>query len=154
MTDAPDHGPGVRVPPPVMVGLVLAAAWLLQRGIPVPLGPPLPELGALVIFAALGLLGWAVLVLVKAGNDPRPDKPDAALVEAGPFRFSRNPIYLGFLVAVAGFALRWGDLWGWIALLVSHLVLDRLVVAREEAYLATRFGEAFAAYRGRVRRWL
>lgn len=154
MTDAPDHGPGVRVPPPVMVGLVLAAAWLLQRVMPVPLGPPLPELGALVIFAALGLIGWAVLVLVKAGNDPRPDKPDAALVEAGPFRFSRNPIYLGFLVAVAGFALRWGDLWGWIALLVSHLVLDRLVVAREEAYLATRFGDAFAAYRGRVRRWL
>jgi protein-S-isoprenylcysteine O-methyltransferase Ste14 len=149
-----DHGPGVRLPPPVMVGGALAGGWGLQRLAPVPLGPPLPELGMAVIFAALALIGWALLVLVKAGNDPRPDKPDSSMVEAGPFRFSRNPIYLGFLVAVAGFALRWGDLWGWVALAASHLMLDRLVVAREEAYLATRFGAAYAAYRRRVRRWV
>lgn len=151
---APDHGPGVRLPPPVLVAGALAAAWLLQRVLPVPIGPPVPEIGALVIFGSLALIGWAVLALVKAGNDPRPDKPDAAMVEAGPYRFSRNPIYLGFLVAVAGFALRWGDLWGWVALAVSHFLLDRLVVAREEAYLATRFGAAYDAYRSRVRRWL
>jgi len=150
----PDHGPGVRVPPPVMVAVVLAVAWGLHRVLPVPLGPPLPELGALAVFAALALIGRAVLVLVRAGNDPRPDRPDAAFVEAGPFRFSRNPIYLGFLLAVAGFALRWGDLWGWLAVVVSHLMLDRFVVAREEAYLATRFGAAYEAYRRRVRRWV
>lgn len=151
---APDHGPGVRVPPPVLVAAVLALAWAGQRFVPVPLGPPLPEFGALVISAAIVLIGWAVLVLVRAGNDPRPDKPDAAMVEAGPFRFSRNPIYLGFLLAVAGFALRWGDLWGWVALAASHLLLERLVVAREEAYLAARFGAVYEAYRARVRRWL
>ncbi len=78
----------------------------------------------------------------------------SAMVEAGPFRFSRNPIYLGFLVAMLGFALRWGDLWGWVALPLGHLLLDRLVVAKEEAYLATRFGAAYDAYRSRVRRWL
>ena len=149
-----DHGPGVRVPPPVMVGLLLVMAWGLHHLAPVPLGPPLPELGALLLFAAVALIGWAVLVLVRAGNDPRPDRPDAAMVEAGPFRFSRNPIYLGFLVAMLGFALRWGDLWGWVALPLGHLLLDRLVVAKEEAYLATRFGAVYAAYRGRVRRWL
>jgi protein-S-isoprenylcysteine O-methyltransferase Ste14 len=81
-------------------------------------------------------------------------KPDAALVTAGPFRFSRNPIYLGFLVVVLGFALRWGDLWGWLALMVCHLALDRLVVTKEEAYLSTRFGAAYEAYRTRVRRWV
>lgn len=150
----PDHGPGVRIPPPVMVAGLLAVAWLLRKVVPVPIGPPLPGFGALVIFAALALIGWAVLVMVRAGVDPRPDKPDAAMVEAGPFRFSRNPIYLGFLLAVAGFALRWGDLWGWVALAAAHLVLDRLVVAKEEAYLTTRFGAAYEAYRGRVRRWV
>jgi len=154
MTAPEGHGPGVRVPPPVMVAGVLAVAWLGQRMAPVPLGPPMPGLGALVIFGALALIGWAVLVLVRAGNDPRPDKPDAAMVEAGPFRFSRNPIYLGFLLAVAGFALRWGDLWGWLGVAASHLLLARLVVAKEEAYLAERFGAAYEAYRGRVRRWL
>lgn len=149
-----DHGPGVRVPPPVLVGLLLALAWGLHRLVPVPIGPPLPDFGMLVLFGALALIGWAVLVLVRAGNDPRPDRPDAAMVQAGPYRFSRNPIYLGLLVAMAGFALRWGDLWGWLALPLGHLLLDRLVVAKEEAYLATRFGAAYDAYRGRVRRWL
>lgn len=149
-----DHGPGVRLPPPVLAAGAIAAAWVMQRVLPVPLGPPLPGLGALVIFAALALIGWAVLALVKAGNDPRPDRPDAALVEAGPYRLGRNPVYLGFVLAVAGFALRWGDLWGWIAVAATHLLLDRLVVAKEEAYLAARFGAAYEAYRGRVRRWL
>nr|WP_246522172.1 isoprenylcysteine carboxylmethyltransferase family protein [Neoroseomonas terrae] len=107
-----------------------------------------------MFFAALLLIGLSLLALVHAGNDPRPDRPDKALVEAGPFRFSRNPVYLGFLVAMFGFALRWGDLWGWVALVGGHLLLDRMVVAREEAYLAARFGAAYEAYRGRVRRWL
>jgi protein-S-isoprenylcysteine O-methyltransferase Ste14 len=137
-----------------MVAGLLAVAWLLRQVMPVPLGPPLPAFGALLIFAALALIGWALLVMVRAGVDPRPDKPDAAMVESGPFRFSRNPIYLGFLLAVAGFALRWGDLWAWVALVAAHLVLDRLVVAKEEAYLTTRFGEAYEAYRKRVRRWV
>lgn len=149
-----DHGPGVRIPPPVMVGGALLAAWVLHRLVPVPLGPPLPELGALVIFAALALIGWSLLVMVRAGNDPRPDKPDSVFVEAGPYRFSRNPMYLGLLVATLGFALRWGELWGWLALAANHLMLDRLVVAKEEAYLAARFGPAYEAYRARVRRWL
>ncbi|MFM7303842.1 MAG: methyltransferase family protein, partial [Alphaproteobacteria bacterium] len=100
------------------------------------------------------LIGWALLALVQAGNDPRPDRPDAAIVTNGPFRFSRNPIYLGFLVVVLGFALRWGDLWGWLALAICHLALDRLVVTKEEAYLSTRFGAAYEGYRKRVRRWV
>lgn len=149
-----DHGPGVRLPPPVMVAGLLAAAWLLRQLVPVPIGPPLPAFGSLLIFAAVALVGWSILVMVKAGTDPRPDKPDTAMVEAGPFRFSRNPIYLGFLLAVAGFALRWGDLWGWVAVVLAHLVLDRFVVAKEEAYLTTRFGAAYEAYRSRVRRWV
>ena len=149
-----DHGPGVRIPPPVLVAGLLAIAWGLHRLVPVPLGPPLPEAAVPVFLTAMILIGWAILVLVKAGNDPRPDRPDAAMVEAGPFRFSRNPIYLGFLVAMAGFALRWGDLWGWLAVVLAHLLLDRLVVVREEAYLAARFGAAYDAYRARVRRWV
>ncbi len=152
--NAQDHGPGVRLPPPAVVAGLLALAWGLERVLPVPLGPPLPDLGALVIFAAAGLIGWALLVMLKAGNDPRPDRPDSAMVEAGPYRFSRNPIYLGLILGALGFALRWGDLWGWIAVAGSHLVLDRLVVAKEEAYLAARFGTAYETYRSRVRRWI
>ena len=101
---------------------------------------------------ALG--AWALGLMMRARTDPRPDRPTSTLVEAGPFRFSRNPIYLGFLVFAAGVALRWASLWGWLAVLAAFVALDRCVIAREERYLAARFGAAYAEYRARVRRWL
>jgi protein-S-isoprenylcysteine O-methyltransferase Ste14 len=151
---AADQGPGVRVPPPVVVAGVMGAAWLLDRVWTLQIGPPLVSFGGMVIALALALCGWALLVMARAGNDPRPDRPDAALVERGPFRFSRNPIYLGFLLAAAGLALAWGTLWGWLGVAVTHALLDRLVIAKEEAYLASRFGAAYEAYKARVRRWM
>jgi len=151
---AEDPGPGVRLPPPLIAAGVMVAAWALDRVWTLQLGPPAPGLGWMVIFLALVLIGWAVIVLVRAGNDPRPDKPDAALVEAGPFRFGRNPIYLGFLLIATGLALSWGTLWGWIGVVVLHGLLDRLVIAKEEAYLGARFGAAYEAYKARVRRWM
>jgi protein-S-isoprenylcysteine O-methyltransferase Ste14 len=154
MPEARDHGPGVRVPPPVLVAGAIALAWVLRRLLPLPVLAPLPGLGAVVMLAGLGLGVWAVVALMRAGTDPRPDRPDAALVQGGPFRFSRNPIYLGFLLLAAGLALRWGDLWGWLAVLASQQMLDRLVIAREEPYLAARFGAEYEAYRARVRRWI
>ncbi|MFN3447480.1 MAG: methyltransferase family protein [Roseococcus sp.] len=148
------HGPGVRVPPPVWAGAALAAAWLLQRLLPVQLGPPAPGLGMALILLAFAWVGWALLALVRVGNDPRPDREDAALVTGGPYRFGRNPIYLGFVMVLAGAALSWGTLWAWLAVGALFLALDFAVVRREEAYLARRFGDAYAEYRRRVRRWM
>jgi protein-S-isoprenylcysteine O-methyltransferase Ste14 len=149
-----DRGPGVRVPPPVIVVAALILAWGLQRLLPVQLGPPAVALGGMVIFLAMGWVGWALLVLVRAGNDPRPDKPDAAFVAAGPYRFGRNPIYFGFLLFLAGVALSWGTLWAWLAVGAVFLVLDLHVVRREEAYLQARFPESYPAYAARIRRWV
>lgn len=154
MSAPTDHGPGVRLPPPIIAALVMGVAWLLDRVWTLQVGPPAVALGGMVIFLAIGLAGWAVLALVKAGNDPRPDRPDAVMVETGPYRRSRNPIYLGLLLGATGLALIWGTLWAWLGVAVLHGVLDRLVIAKEEAYLATRFGAAYAAYKGRVRRWM
>ena len=154
MSAPADHGPGVRLPPPVIAALVMGAAWLLDRVWTVQVGPPAVALGGMVIFLAIGLAGWAVLALVKAGNDPRPDRPDTALVATGPYRRSRNPIYLALLLGATGLALIWGTLWAWLGVAVLHGVLDRLVIAKEEAYLATRFGAAYEDYMGRVRRWM
>jgi protein-S-isoprenylcysteine O-methyltransferase Ste14 len=148
------HGPGVRVPPPVLVGAAILAGWALSWLLPLPVAPGVPGLGNAVIALALGLMLWAVVVMLRAGTDPRPDRPDSALLEAGPFRFSRNPIYLGFLLAAAGLALRSGELWSWLAVAAIYIVLARHVIAREEAYLAARFGAAYDTYRARVRRWL
>jgi len=151
--ESDSDGPGVRVPPPVIVLAGLLGAWALNWLAPVRLGPPAPELGVPVIFVALVLIGWALVVLVRAGNDPRPDKPDTAFVARGPFRFGRNPIYSGFLLVLSGMALIWGTLWGWVAVGAVFLALQFLVVQREEAYLASRFGDAYVEYKNRVRRW-
>jgi len=149
-----DPGPGVRIPPPLIFAGVMGVAWLLGRVWPLHIGPPLVPLGGMVLFLAIALIGWALVVMARAGTNPRPDKPDTALVEAGPFRWSRNPIYLGLLLAATGLALIWGTLWGWIGVAILHLLLDRLVIAKEEAYLAGRFGAEYEAYKGRVRRWM
>jgi protein-S-isoprenylcysteine O-methyltransferase Ste14 len=133
---------------------VLLAAWLLGRAVPVPVAPPLRLPGLVVAGLGVALGGWALALMLRAGTDPRPDRPAARLIESGPFRFSRNPIYLGFLVFAAGLALRWGDLWGWLAVAVIGVLLDRLVVRREERYLRRRFGPAYEAYAARVRRWI
>jgi protein-S-isoprenylcysteine O-methyltransferase Ste14 len=148
------HGPGVRVPPPVWAAAALALAWGMQRLLPVQLGPPAPGLGMALIFLAFAWVGWALLVLVRAGNDPRPHKPDTEFVASGPYRFGRNPIYLGFLMVMAGAALSWGTLWAWLAVGAVFLVLDFAVVRKEEAYLTRRFGAAYAAYQTKTRRWL
>jgi protein-S-isoprenylcysteine O-methyltransferase Ste14 len=151
---AEDHGPGVRIPPPLLLAGVMAGAWALDQLWSVPIGPAAPELGGMLAALALVLIGWAVVVLVRAGNDPRPDRPDTAMTLAGPYRFGRNPIYLGFLLIATGFALAWGTLFPWLGVVLLHGLLDRLVIAREEAYLEARFGEPYRAYRARVRRWM
>ena len=137
-----------------MVAGAITAAWVMIRLLPIPVTEPLPGFGAAILGEGLALIAWTLFAMLRAGTDPRPDKPDAAFVIDGPFRFSRNPIYLGFLIVVAGMALRWGDLWGWIAVAASQIMLDRLVIAREEPYLARRFGAAYENYRSRVRRWM
>jgi len=150
----PDLGPGVRVPPPALVAGAILVAWLLRHLLPLPVMAPLPLPGNIAFALALGLILWAALAMLRAGTDLRPDKPDAALVVTGPFRFSRNPIYLGLVLIAGGFALRWGDLWGWLGVVAAQQVLDRLVIAREEPYLTRRFGAAYTQYRARVRRWI
>ena len=150
----PDHGPGIRIPPPVLVVFALILAWGLQQLVPVQLGPPAVALGGMLIFLAMAWVGWAILVMVRAGNDPRPDKPDTHFVETGPYRVGRNPMYLGMIGFLAGVALSWGTLWAWLAVGAVFLALDKLVVRREEAYLRTRFPEEYAAYAARIRRWI
>jgi protein-S-isoprenylcysteine O-methyltransferase Ste14 len=146
-------GPAVPTPPPMIVLGGVALAWILQQVFPVQLGPPAPELGYIVICVGAALTGWGLIALIRAGNDPRPDKPDAAFVPTGPFRFGRNPIYSGMVIMLTGIALMWGSLWAWLAVGGVFIALDFGVVRREEAYLRLRFGQPYEDYCARVRRW-
>lgn len=90
----------------------------------------------------------------RAGTHVAPGQPAAALVTAGPYRFTRNPIYIGFVLVYFGLSIVLTSVWILLLLLPVVLILQRGVVLREEAYLERKFGEAYRAYTARVPRWL
>lgn len=146
---------GVIAPPP----LIYAAGGLLGIGLQalLPLDG-LPEaarpLGIVLIALSLIPGPWALLLMLRAGVNPEPHQPTSALVTHGPFRYTRNPIYLTFTLFFAGFTLLTRNLWLAPPLLAVLAVMHYGVITREERYLAQRFGEAYRQYCARVRRWL
>jgi protein-S-isoprenylcysteine O-methyltransferase Ste14 len=76
------------------------------------------------------------------------------IVETGPYRFTRNPIYLGMVLGLIGLAIAFNSLWLLVTLVPFALVIRYAVITREEAYLERKFGEVYLAYKSRVRRWL
>lgn len=159
MNDASRDIPGVLAPPPLIylaglaLGLVAGRLWPL-RFVPDALRPLRWTLGTGLTLGGLALIGWAARTMYLAGTHPEPNKPVTALVTEGPFRLSRNPIYLGFTVAYLGLALLLDALWSLLLLPAVLAVMVRGVIAREEAYLERRFDEHYRAYRARVRRWI
>ncbi len=152
--DRPQNA-GVIAPPPLIYGIPLAAGLALAHWFPRPLfPPPWPHLLGPPL-TAVGLIGLpAVLAFRRAGTDPRPWKPATALVTSGPFRLSRNPMYLGMTLLYLGITVWMNTPWPLFALPVILIAMNRGVIAREEAYLDRTFGEPYRAYRARVRRWL
>ncbi len=111
------------------------------------LGPPL-------LLAGILLLRPALEAFRAARTNPKPWKPTTALVVAGPYRLTRNPMYLGFTAIYLGIALWVNSLWPLLALPVVLAVMTVFVIKREERYLERKFGEPYREYCGRVRRWL
>jgi hypothetical protein len=105
--------------------------------------------------------GWHVArtdlgirTLRDAGTTIRPDKPAAKLVTDGPFRFSRNPLYLALTLMYAGIALMADSIWALLLLFPVTFIMTRFVIQREEDYLARTFGEDYERYKKSVRRWI
>lgn len=147
---------GVRIPPPLIyiagfvAGLVLEAAVSIA-GLPLALAVAAGALGGA---SWLALDGWSMLLFRRARTSPAPMQPTTALVSSGPYRVTRNPMYLGMAFLYAGLALAFGVIWALALLPVVLLVVDRQVIAREERYLEAKFGDEYRSYEGRVRRWL
>ncbi len=148
--------PGVIAPPPliylgaIITGAVLERVWRLR----LPIDGWSRAVGLLLIAGAVALAVSAVRAFDRAKTSPKPHKPTTAIVTSGPFRFTRNPIYISFTLVQLGIALMTSS--GWIlALLVPVLVLIRVgVIAREERYLERKFGDEYSTYKGGVRRWI
>ncbi|AZQ67260.1 isoprenylcysteine carboxylmethyltransferase family protein [Silicimonas algicola] len=152
MTD--DH-PLIAFPPPLAFAAALAATWLLSRYLPLGvLGRDVSGIGWVVMAAGLALAATGALTFRRRGTNVNPYKPALGIVATGPYRFTRNPMYLGMIVFTAGFGLTLVTLWGPIVAVGLGILLDVFVVRREEAYLSAKFGSDYTALCDRTRRWL
>jgi protein-S-isoprenylcysteine O-methyltransferase Ste14 len=147
----------VLIRPPIALALAaaggLAAAWLY----PLPLLPaPIPAgwIGAAVFALGFALAAWAIATMRRAGTRFETTQPSSRIVSAGPYRFTRNPIYVGMFLGLIGLAVGADSLWPLIALAMFYLVIRYGVVAREERYLERKFGSAYLDYKAKVRRWV
>jgi protein-S-isoprenylcysteine O-methyltransferase Ste14 len=136
---------------PVLVG-VLVHVWLWGGGI---FGGVLGVvIGVVLVLVGLGLIAWSFVTMRAHGEHPEPGHPTKTLVVSGPFKRTRNPIYVGFLLIAAGLAVAVNALAVLVAAFVGAVALTVLVIRREEAYLTLVFGDAYIEYIGRTRRWI
>jgi protein-S-isoprenylcysteine O-methyltransferase Ste14 len=156
MSDQADTA-NVIIRPPIAWALAVVAGLALQWIVPLPFMPALAPagwVGGIVFVLALALAAWAIATITSAGSNVPTNMPTTTVVQSGPYRFTRNPIYLGMFVGLAGLAIAFDSLWLIGTLLVFAFAIRYGVVAREEAYLERKFGDAYRHYRTRVRRWL
>ena len=148
---------GAPVTPPALFAVSILVGFLLNLWIPFALAIPVVAArvsGGVLLVAGFALGLGAMRALVGAGTSPVPHRPSHALVARGAYGISRNPIYLGMALLLAGVAVLARSGWHLVMLVAFVVGIDRLQIRREERYLEARFGEEFRAYRSRVRRWI
>ena len=152
MTTTQQTSSGVRIFPPAIHLVSIALGFLLQWAAPIPMfGMRIP--GVLLIAVALALMIWSVIVMARAGTTPNPTRPTTALVTHGPFRLTRNPMYLAWELLVAGVGLAANAPWVILMAVPAGLLTRRLVIDKEDRYLAAKFGPEYQDYKSHVRRW-
>jgi protein-S-isoprenylcysteine O-methyltransferase Ste14 len=149
----PPRGPFV---PPVYFLAALGAMAILHRYWPLSrvLEPPYRYSGIIVIALSIALILWAALLFKRADTGIVPFTPATSLVAVGPYRFTRNPMYLGMAGMLLGVALLFGTLAPLVAVPIFVALIQWRFILAEEAMLATNFGQAYEDYKARVRRWL
>lgn len=156
LTDRPDTA-GVLAPPPFIFLSALALGFVLQALRPRSIlvnALALRITGGLLLMIALALIGSMMRNFRRAGTPVSTRRASSQLVVSGPYRFSRNPDYVGQALVVIGLGLLLNSAWVLFAVVPSLLLVRYGVIAREEKYLDQRFGEDYRLYRRRVRRWL
>jgi protein-S-isoprenylcysteine O-methyltransferase Ste14 len=159
MTTVPTNSSAVRFPPPAIYVIGLLVGFGLEQIWPLRIVPPRIAFGAQVagaVFIAIGLALpiWAVLTFRAVGTSPIPTRATTAVASGGPYRFTRNPMYLGLGLVSVGVAGVANALWPLLLVPLALALVQRLVICREERYLEHKFGESYLAYKAQVRRWL
>jgi protein-S-isoprenylcysteine O-methyltransferase Ste14 len=134
----------------IALGLVVHYAWPV-RFVPPSVNTPV---GVMLTLLAIGLFVAAVRTFRAAGTPIPGNQPTTAIVRRGPYRFSRNPIYLAFSLFQLGLSVWVNSLGLLITLIPAVAIMALVVIPREEHYLEARFPSEYSSYRARVRRWL
>jgi protein-S-isoprenylcysteine O-methyltransferase Ste14 len=155
-TDTNDH-PSIRIPPPLLFFGLLAAGFLLDYLFPFTLfrlswWPRIICSGFLIVISGYLALG-SILVLLRNKTPFNPSEPTLKIVHQGPFRISRNPMYLALLLLMAGVGVFTGSIWMCLAVPALFIILDLVAVRPEEEYLERNFGGRYLEYKTKVRRW-
>lgn len=155
MTSAQDSA-HARIPPPLTYAVGLGAGLLLSKWIPSRWLPAtIPRLlGWALVLAACTLAVPSLAIFLHKKTSIRPDCPATTLAVSGPYRLTRNPMYLSLALLYAGIAFLYQSIWALLLLFPVLFIIDRHVIVPEELYLERRFGSAYAQYRTRVRRWI
>lgn len=160
MADQKDHEKtsGVVFPPPFYYLIGILAGFGLGRIYPLSLVSAGYVLVTQLVSIVLAILAFLLVVSAlvdfrRAGTSPIPHRPTTALVTRGPYRFTRNPMYLAFAFVGFALALYFNTAWVVIGNALAMLFVDRLVIAKEEPYLEEKFGDAYLEYKRHVRRW-
>ncbi len=146
--------PGLFRPPivflfAILLGVVLNQAWPLPF-----VASPFRLLGLLSIFCAVLLFLLSFREFRAAGTPVRGNKRTSTIVQTGPYRFSRNPIYLSFILLVLGLSVGLNDIWLLITLVPAIGFIAGVVIPREERFLERNFSDQYLSYKATVRRWL
>jgi len=153
----PPPNAGVWFPPPLIYFFGLIAGYLINRAVPLWIISPEPRwlwrVGLAVAAAGVVLAASGVVTFRRAGTSIPPNKPATRIVTTGPYAYTRNPMYTSLALFYFGVALLLDTWWALIFLPVVVVIIDRAVIAREERYLASAFGEQYESYRTRTPRW-
>jgi len=158
MTSPPPDRSGVRFPPPLVYALLFLLGWGINWLWPVALIPGGPAwlrpLGWILLGAGFAFGLTAAATFRRSGTPVNPYKPVLQIVAHGPFRLTRNPMYLGFSTLFLGGAALVNSLWLLLLFPPVIWIVTTTIILPEEAYLERKFGDLYLDYKKRVRRWL
>lgn len=148
--------PGVIAPPPLIYVVMFILGLRLQYSLPIPFLPrPLRAfLGGSLLGIGTTTFAIALKMMRNAGTNVNPTQPTTALLVEGPYKMSRNPIYLSLTLFYTGLSILLNTLWPLLLLPMVLIVMKRGVIEREERYLEQKFGERYLQYKESVHRWI
>ena len=150
------HRLELKVPPAVVAAVIAAVMWLVSYTLPAFAYTPLPVATEGLGVNGVVVIGWAMLSFLEAQTTVNPMKPSSAssLVTSGIYRHTRNPMYLGMLFILVGWALYLANILSFLVLPAFILYMNRFQIQPEERALTARFGREYLEYMSRVHRWI